>query len=223
MNGLQVPMETGQPQILLLEDELYLGKGLQMALTDEGYRVDLTMRGLEALDAMKMNDFHLLVADLRLPDIDGMEVVKRVKQTQPAVEVIVITGYPSVSSATTAMKMGAFEYLPKPFTDDEFKLAVRGALRRREKIFQEDVALSEKNRLIERQEVVRVLDRASEDAAFWVGLLDRGSSVLSTRALSREAQAAILSGDLNWLEEKYGKLTHKQLLWIRSRLEQENW
>ncbi len=116
------------PQILIMEDEVTVAKGLEMVLTEEGYTVDLAMTGQSALHSMDHKTFDLLIADLRLPDIDGMEVIKRVKTDRPDTGVIVITGYSTVPSAIEALKLGAHDYLPKPFTEDEIMAAVKDAL-----------------------------------------------------------------------------------------------
>ena len=116
------------PQILIMEDEMSVAKGLELVLSDEGYAVDLAMTGRSALDSFSQKAFDLLIADLRLPDIDGMEVIKKVKNSRPDTEVIVVTGYSTISSAVEAMKLGATDYLSKPFTDDELMSAVRVAL-----------------------------------------------------------------------------------------------
>ncbi|MEW6440578.1 MAG: response regulator [bacterium] len=210
-------------QVLVLEDEYYLGKGLQMVLADEGYGADLSLTGLKALEALRRKSFDLLVADLRLPDMDGMEVVQTAKQSLPGVEVIVITGYPSASSAVSAFKAGAFEYLRKPFTEDEFKVAVRGALKHRLEVLPGGRLDRTDRRVIEKQEVVRVLQTSLEDPSFWLALLERGSQVLEGRALSPQARAAIVSGDLKWLNEHVGELSETQLSWVYARLEQERW
>jgi CheY-like chemotaxis protein len=214
------------PQILLMEDEPSVAKGLQMVLTEEGYSVDLAMTGRSALDRFTQKGFDLLVADLRLPDIDGMEVIKRVKAQRPQTGVVVITGYSSVSSALEAMKLGAHDYLPKPFTDDEFKTAVEGALKTMKAA--PTIDLVEKmdtaeGRLIQKQEIIRALTRASEDEAFWQDLLKNGSIALKDFKLSNKAKAAIISGDLAWINRNVGKLNEKQLQWIRARLEMERW
>lgn len=120
--------ESTWPHILIMEDELSVAKGLGMVLSEEGYSVDLAMTGRSALDNVNSKIFDLLVADLRLPDIDGMEVIKQVKQRQPDTEVLVITGYSTVNTAVEAMKLGASDYLSKPFTEDEFISAVKVAL-----------------------------------------------------------------------------------------------
>jgi NADH-quinone oxidoreductase subunit E len=132
MNAVQAAVRTADqpwPQILLLEDEASVARGLQMILDEEGYRaVDLAMSGRGALDTFHRKEVDLLIADLRLPDIDGLEVIRQVKHDRPDTSVIVITGYSTVDSAVTAMKLGAKDYLSKPFSEDEFVSAVRGAL-----------------------------------------------------------------------------------------------
>ncbi|MBW1852963.1 MAG: response regulator [Deltaproteobacteria bacterium] len=81
---------TAPSQVLLMEDETNVAEGLRMALREEGYGVDVAMTGESALGSISHKDFDLLVADLRLPDMDGMEVIKRVKDERPDTEVIVI-------------------------------------------------------------------------------------------------------------------------------------
>jgi NADH-quinone oxidoreductase subunit E len=132
MNALQEAVHSAErpwPQILLLEDETSVARGLQMILDEEGYRaVDLALSGQAALDTFHRKEVDLLIADLRLPDIDGLEVIRQVKHDRPDTGVIVITGYSTVDSAVAAMKLGAKDYLSKPFSEDEFVSAVKGAL-----------------------------------------------------------------------------------------------
>jgi hypothetical protein len=82
---------------------------------------------------------------------------------------------------------------------------------------------TEEERLIQRREVTRVLDRTSQDLRFWRDLMDTGSEVLRGYHLSNEAKAAIVSGDLRWINENVGELTQKQLMFIYKRLEREAW
>lgn len=117
------------PQILLVDDELTLGRGLEKILHNEGYTVDYATTGKGALDYFGRKPYDLLVADLRLPDIDGLDVVREAKGKHPELQVIIITGYGSVPSAVNAMKLGAFDYLSKPFTKNEFVDSVQGALK----------------------------------------------------------------------------------------------
>jgi CheY-like chemotaxis protein len=216
------------PRVLLMEDELSVARGLQMVLSEEGYGVDLAMTGGSALDTFGKKQFDLLVADLRLPDMDGMEVIKRVKAESPATGVIVITGYATVSSAVEAMKSGAVDYLPKPFTEDEFKAAVQSALKDKFEVPAPDKKPAEsmspdEKRVIQRQEVIRVLNRSSHDSYFWRELMEKGSRALKGYQLSLEAKAAIVSGDLKWMKEHVGDLTPEQLRFINKCLEKEVW
>ncbi len=119
------------PHILVMEDEVTVANGLKMILTEEGYSVDLAMNGKSALSSLWKSEFDLLLADLRLPDIDGMDVIKRAKIHQPDTEVVVITGYSTIPSVIEAMKLGAHDFLPKPFTEDELMSVVKGALDKR--------------------------------------------------------------------------------------------
>ena len=226
MNQLQEMIDTEprwHPSILLMEDEINMAKGLQMVLEEEGYGVDWAMTGKSALDKFSERYFDLLVADLRLPDIDGMEVIKKVKEKRPETEAIVITGYPSVSSAVESVKLGVYDYLRKPFTEDEFKGAVEGVFKRKEASIEEILVTTEEDRLIQKEEVIRVLDRTSEDKEFWRELMDEGSAALKGYRLSIEAKGAIVSGDLNWLKKHVGELTKDQLRFIYKRLEREAW
>ncbi|MGD8227761.1 MAG: response regulator [Desulfobacteraceae bacterium] len=212
------------PHVLLVEDEPGVANGLKMILSKVGYAVDISMTGLKALEVFRGNGFELVVADLRLPDIDGMDVIRVIKEERPETKVVVITGYPSVSSAVESAKLGVSDYLRKPFTDDDFMAAVREALEERE-VDARERFLTEtyEGRLIQKRDVIRVLDRTYEDQAFWRELMEKGSEVLEDYQLSSEAKAAIVSGDLKWINENVGELTQKQLKFILKRLEREAW
>jgi ActR/RegA family two-component response regulator len=121
MEQIQGEVRTKAPEILVMEDETSLAKGLRMILEKEGYHVDTASTGQSAMDALRQKGFDLLVADLRLPDMDGMDIIREVKEKRPETKTIVITGYPSISSAVDAMKLGVSDYLPKPFWDEDFK------------------------------------------------------------------------------------------------------
>ena len=154
---------AGQGRVLLMEDELSVAQGLQMILKEEGYGVDVAPTGQSALDTLKRNEFDLLVADLRLPDMNGMEVVREVKRRRPETMVLVITGYAAVDSAVDAFRSGAVDYLPKPFTDDQFKAAVGVALKERGGAHEEALAPAERikaKNLIHKKQVIEALKRA---------------------------------------------------------------
>jgi DNA-binding response OmpR family regulator len=214
------------PNILVMEDELSVAKGLEMILSEEGYKVDLADTGRLAMEAFSQKRFDLLVADLRLPDIDGMEVIKQIKEKKPETEVIVITGYGTTATAVEAMKLGVHDFLPKPFTEDQIMSAIDEALKKHVEKPVEAViekAETEEEKLIQKREVLGVLSRTVEDTDFWADLMENGSLALTNYQLSSEAKAAIASGDLKWINENVGELTQKQLMFIYKRLEREAW
>ena len=214
------------PHILVMEDDLSVARGLEMVLSEEGYNVNLAGTGELAIEAFKQKRYDLLVADLRLPGIDGMEVIKQVKEEKPETEVIVITGYGTTSTAVEAMKLGVHDFLPKPFTEDQIKTSINEALKENfekpaEAVIKE--AETEEEKLIQKRQVIQVLNRTAEDRDFWRELMENGSEALEDYELSLEAKAAIVSGDLKWINEHVGELTQKQLMFIYKRLEREAW
>lgn len=116
-----------QAKILIMEDEVNVAKGLQLVLGEAGFEVDWAETGQQALELCRRQPYDLMLADLLLPDLDGLEVIKTVRQQWPKTGIIVITAYPTVASAVDAMKLGAFDYLEKPFTDDEIMAAINAA------------------------------------------------------------------------------------------------
>jgi len=216
--------QSSRHHVLLVEDELSMARGLAMVMREEGFDVDVADTGRGAMEKFAANGFDLLVADLRLPDIDGLDVIQQVRGKRPGTKVVIITGYPSVASAVQAVKIGVSDYLRKPFTDDEFMTAVRSALKEKEKeSIEELIVETQKERLIQREEVIRVLERASQDEEFWRELAETGSAALKEYRLSSNAKTAIVSGDLTWIRRNIGELTEEQLLFIHKRLERENW
>lgn len=222
------PTREESASILVMEDETTVAKGLEMVLSEAGYQVALAATGHSALDTLFTKQFDLLVADLRLPDMDGMDVIKLVKQKWPGTEVVVITGYSSVDSVVTSMKLGAYDYLAKPFSEDQIKESIRCALGMKEEKAASSTKIaervdSEEEKLIQKREVIRVLNRAADDTDFWIDLMENGSVALDEYQLTHEARAAITSGDLNWINTHVGELTQKQLMFIYKRLEREAW
>jgi DNA-binding response OmpR family regulator len=218
--------ETAAPHILVMEDDTNVARGLEMILTEEGYLVDLAGTGQLALEAFRQKRFDLLVADLRLPDINGMEIVRQVRENRPQTEVIVITGYGTAALAVDAMKIGVQDFLPKPFTEDQIKSAVSDALKHAahtQTAASVRKAETKSEKLIQKRQVIEVLNRTAEDAEFWGLLMEQGSEALSDYHLSSEAKAALAGGDLKWINENVGELTQKQLMFIYKRLEREAW
>lgn len=129
-------MPDNNSKILVIDDEVDICRNCEKILSRSGYEVKWTLNGYKALEMMQDEVFGLVITDLKMNAMGGMEVLRRVKAKWPDTQIIVITGYSSVSSAVEVMKTGAFDYLPKPFTPDELRGAVRQALDQRELLIQ---------------------------------------------------------------------------------------
>lgn len=127
-------------RVLIAEDEEITRKHLADVLRDENYDVVSVNNGVDALEEIKSNDFDILIADIKMPGMDGLELLSRVKKISPETAVLVITGFGSINSAVEAMKKGAFDYLPKPFDLDELLLKVK-QVRTQNELRQENIAL----------------------------------------------------------------------------------
>jgi len=114
--------------IHIIDDEPIIFEVLQDLLTSEGYEVEISTNGEEALEKYSSQEFDLTLLDLLMPGMNGIEVLKKLKLMDPSAVVIIITAYASVESAISAMKMGAFDYLQKPFKHDELLLIVQRAI-----------------------------------------------------------------------------------------------
>ncbi len=118
-------------KILVVDDEQSLRDVLSIMLKRAGYVVTSAMDGEEAIELLHKEIFDLVITDLRMPKIDGMEVLKAVKSASPETVVLIITAFASADSAVEAMKQGAYDYLTKPFQVDEVQLIIRNALEKR--------------------------------------------------------------------------------------------
>jgi DNA-binding NtrC family response regulator len=123
-------------RILVIDDEPVICKGCCLTLADQGHLVHTRMTGKAGREAIRENTYDLILLDMKLPDMDGMEILKAVRTTNPSIYLIVMTGYSTVQNAIEAMKAGAFDYLTKPFTDDELLFAVKKA--REKKVMAEE-------------------------------------------------------------------------------------
>jgi DNA-binding NtrC family response regulator len=121
-------MSENMPHILLIDDEQIALSNLSHVLEREGYTVTACKDGESGLAEMQSTEFDLVLTDLRMPGIDGMDVLRHVRETTPDVPVIMITGHATLDSAVDAMKAGAHHYLAKPFRLAEAREVVRAAL-----------------------------------------------------------------------------------------------
>jgi DNA-binding NtrC family response regulator len=115
-------------RILVVDDEAVIREGLRRVLSADGYAVETFASGPPAVERMAANFFDLVITDLKMPGMSGLEVLKHIKALQPEVPIIMITGYSTVDTAVEAMKNGAVDYVAKPFTPDEILAKIESAL-----------------------------------------------------------------------------------------------
>jgi DNA-binding NtrC family response regulator len=187
---------------LVIDDEQIVLESVSALLTDEGFEVDVSLDGRQGLDWAIERNYDVVLTDIRMPDIGGMKVLRDIKRINPTLPVIMITGYASVESAVQAMKLGAAEYIEKPFEPEQLLDAVSRALG----ISKE----AEEQGLIHREEVAKVLDRAESDDDFFMKLLQHSVDALDEYDLTKAEKLAIVTGDVLWIEEQLGRLTRAQ-------------
>jgi DNA-binding NtrC family response regulator len=119
--------------ILVVDDEENAREGLSKILSKEGYRVETAANGKEAIDSLKRQRYDLVITDMRMPLMDGFEVLREIKKMDENIGVIMITAYGEVESYLEAMNMGAFEYINKPVRVNELKRVITKVLEARQK------------------------------------------------------------------------------------------
>jgi DNA-binding NtrC family response regulator len=127
-------------RILVVDDEEIVIRSCLRILDGDDFQVEAVQDGREALRKVEENPYDVMILDIMMPNIDGLEVLRRVKETHPNVDVIMVTGLSQIDTAVQAMKLGAFDYISKPFEPDELKLVVQRALERR-RLLQENLNL----------------------------------------------------------------------------------
>ena len=202
---------------LVIDDEQVVLDSVSKILTDENYEVDVSLSGREGLNRAIQKEYDIVLTDIRMPDIGGMRVLRDIKRANPSLPVVMITGYASVQSSVQAMKLGAADYIEKPFTPEQLINAVASAL---------DVAATkppEEQALIHKEEMITILERAASDSEFIAKLLYEGADALEEYDLTGPEKLALLTGDIEWIEKNMGPLKPNQKLWLEQRLSAEIW
>lgn len=112
-------------KVLVIDDEAIVRTSCQRTLTPEGYDVRLATSGREGIEFMEKEDFSLVLLDLKMPDMDGIEVLNKINATWPETKVVMVTGYSTVDTAVQALRLGAYNFIEKPFTPDSLLAAVK--------------------------------------------------------------------------------------------------
>ncbi|GBE03011.1 transcriptional regulatory protein ZraR [bacterium BMS3Bbin06] len=121
-------MKRNPYRILVVDDERDICRALEFLLSREGYAVETALSGEDALEKLKKTGYDLLLTDLRMEGMDGIELLERAKSLSPSIIVIIMTAYASIESAVEAMKKGASDYIVKPFLNEDVKLTIKRLL-----------------------------------------------------------------------------------------------
>ena len=133
----------GNQSILIVDDEIQNREYLSEILSDEGYAITTAVNGNDAINKLTQDSYQVVLTDLQMPDLDGLGVIKYLIDNSLNTIGILYTGYGSVKTAVDAMKLGAFDYITKPFKADEIKVVVKKAL--------DHLALQEENTYLKQQ------------------------------------------------------------------------
>jgi len=164
--------------ILFVDDDRAILEIVREYLAESGYHVDVVDNGLKALERIKEKPYHIVFTDIKMPDIDGLELLSAIKEHRPETEVIIVTGHGSMESAIQAMKYGSYDYLQKPFKLNVLKVIIDRILGEKQ-LKQEKIVLK-----------TRVKDRHRYDAL--VGLSLRMQEIYDTIERMRDASPNVL-------------------------------
>ncbi len=204
-------------KVLAIDDEQIVLDSVRKVLEAEGFEVHTVIQSKMGLERALKEDFSLVITDIKMPVIGGIRILRDLKREKPQLPVVIFTGYASVESAVQAMKLGASDYIEKPFTPSMLAKTVQKAL---EKASQTE---PDPQGIVHRDEVMRVLARATVDSAFVVNLLHEGADALDDYDLSGPEKLAILTGDVEWIDSQIGDLTEEQLELLKERLNADAW
>lgn len=179
-------------KILIVDDELSVRRSLQEWFLEDGFEVEIAESGEEALEKMHRGPYDIILLDIKMPGMDGITLQRRIKEIDPQAIIIIMTAYASVETAVEAIKLGAFDYVTKPFDPDELSNLVRNALKQKD-LTEENLQLKEtiseltshQNIIGESPEMQRVFELVNTVSATDSTVLIRGESGTGKELIAR--------------------------------------
>jgi DNA-binding NtrC family response regulator len=196
---------------VVIDDEQIVLDSVKKILSQEGFDVVTATGGGAGISHAISEDVDIVLTDIRMPDIDGFKVIRDIRKFKPAIPIVIITGYASVSSAVQAMKLGASQYLEKPFTPEQLIQTVRAAL----ELSSEDAVVEQT--LIHAAEMRKILAKGAKDVDFARNIFEFGADALDDFQLTPQEKLAIITADIDWIEDQLGTLPPGQKQWLTAR------
>ena len=195
-------------RVLVIDDEQIVLDSVHKILTSYGYDVSTTSTASIGVRRATNEPFHIVLTDIRMPDMDGLTVLRDIKRVKPTLPVLIITGYATVDSAIQSMKLGAVNYIEKPFTPEELVRAVVAAMDGSSSVLQEEQTI------IHVKEMLEILKKGAKDPKFAQKVFDQGGDVLEKYHLTRAEKLAIITGDIDWIEDQVGIIEPGRKQWL---------
>lgn len=169
-------MEENKPQLLVVDDELGMREGVRRIFSMEGYDVTVAENGTEGIARGTEREFDVAVIDLKMPDYDGVTVLRKLREIHPDTEYLIITAFAGIDTAVEATKHGAYTYVPKPFTPDQIVFEVNRALGKRRLTLETRILRAEQERRLleisQEKGRLRTIINSIDDAVFVTNLED---------------------------------------------------
>ena len=198
-------------RVIVIDDEAIVLESVRKILSQEGFDVLTANSGGAGISHAISEDFDIVITDIRMPDIDGFKVIRDIRKFKPGIPIVIITGYASVRSAVQAMKLGAAQYLEKPFTPEQLMETVNNALAKGSR------GNMEEQTLIHAAEMKKVLEKGAKDVDFAKNIFEFGADALDDFQLTPQEKLAIITADIDWIEDQLGILPATQKQWLTAR------
>ncbi len=147
--------------ILVVDDEPRMLQGLSRILVKEGYSVETAANGNEAVEEIYNKNFDIVVTDLKMPGINGMEILKKAKKRDTETRVVMITGFGSIQNAVEAMRRGASDYITKPFNPDKLRNCIKDVIKERKFISSKDKILESRHEKFSPEDLDKIIKSLS--------------------------------------------------------------
>ena len=187
--------DVAQLNILVVDDDVDVCEYLQDFLTSEGYLVTIVNDPTQAVDCMKKSEFHVVVLDIMMPKLNGIDLLEQIRHNDDDIAVIILTGYPSLETATSSIEHDVSAYIRKPFTISEFREAIqriakkKGLILRREDELHATIGRSIRELRKQRGLTLKQMSRRTKLSVSLLSQIERAESSASVSSLFEVATA----------------------------------